>query len=592
MSIKDLSGRAGKSGSEGSHKLSRRNFRRRRLGLWLVTSALLVFVILFALVAADYWTNSGKIHSGVSVGSVDLGGKTQEQARGVLQKRTTGALKEIQFTGPKKFTIASKQMGVNFDVASSMDKAYAVGRQGNVFENLKDRLEADFGTVKVSPDVSYRKDTARSMINQIARNMDKKPQEASLSVSSSDTQVGPSKEGYQLNVPATMSNVDNAVSGMTGKVKIVGDVLKPHISTKEAKAAGDKARQALSGTVVLSNRPSGQQWTLSPQDVGRALTFNRRGNKLQVGLDEKTLKAELADMYGALEKQPVDAKFVFSGGTPSVQKSQTGERIDDSKLMGALQSGIFKGKHKYDVPVVTAQPQLTTAKAEQVKPTKLLGKYRTKYIGTGDSSQARVDNLKIASNGISGTVLAPGEKFSFDKIASPLQYEKAHIFGEGGKVDSAYGGGLCQVASTLYMAVNWSGLQVTERHPHYAELNYIRPGFDATVWFGFGGGKQLDMKFVNTSPGYIMLREHVENDGYIYAEVYGQKPTDLKVQMDSKPTYMSAQGSTWDTYKKVTDEKTGKVLFDGLLHTDSYQPVTLKGKTYTPEDIPAAPIRP
>lgn len=591
MSIKDLS-KTEKSGSGGSRRLSRKNYRGNRRGAWLLGSAFLIVILLVVLVAADYWANSGKIHNGVSVGSVDLGGKNKDQARGALQKRTTGALKEIQFTGPEKFTLASKQMGVNFDVAGSVDKAYAVGREGNVFTNLKDRLKADLGAVKVSPEVSYRKDTARSMVNQIAQKMDQKPQEASLSVYGSDVQVGASKKGYELNVPATMNNVDNAVDGMTGQVKIIGKVLKPHISTKEAKAAADKTHTALSAPVKFSHKESGQQWTLATQGISQALTFDRKGDKLQVGIDEKILKSEMGAMYGSLEKKPVDAKFVFQGNVPSVQKSQTGARIDDSKLMGELQSGLFTGKHAYDVPVVTAKPQLTTAKAEQVKPTQVLGKYRTKYIGTGDSSQARVDNLKIASGGISGTVLAPGEKFSFDELAAPLQYKKAHIFGEGGKVDSAYGGGLCQVASTLYMAVNWAGLNVTERHPHYAELNYIRPGFDATVWFGFGGGQQLDMKFVNTSPGYIMLREHVENDGYIYAEVYGQKSTGLNVQMDSKPTNMSAQSSTWETYKKVTDGKTGKVLFDGLLHTDSYQPVTLKGKTYTPEDIPVAPIRP
>ena len=559
---------------------------------WILGSVLLVLVVLVVLVAADYWTNSGKIHNGVSVGSVALGGKTPGQAQKILQNRAAGALKEVKFTGPEKFTLTGKQMGVNFDVPSSVNQAYAVGRGGNIFQDLKSRAKADISAVKISPDVSYRKDTARSMINQIAGKLDKKPQEASLTLSGSQVQTGPSEKGYELNVPATMNNVNDAVDGMTGQVKLVGKVLNPNISTKEAKVAAGKVRQALSGPVTLSEKSGGQQWTLPPQAVSQALTFNRDGSKLKVGLDEKTIKSELSDMYGTLEKQPVDAKFVFNGGTPSVQDSQTGKRIDDSKLMGELQSGIFKGKREYQVPVVTAQPQLTTADAEKAKPTKLLGKYRTKYIGTGDSSQARIDNLKIASNGLSGTVLAPGEKFSFDKIAGPLQYEKAHIFGEGGKVDSAYGGGLCQVASTLYMAVNWAGLKVTERHPHYAELNYIRPGFDATVWFGFGGGKQLDMKFANTSPGYIMLREHVENDGYIYAEVYGQKSTGLKVQMDSKPTYMSAQGSTWETYKTVTDKKTGKVLYDGLLHTDSYQPVTLKGKTYTPEDIPVAAIRP
>ena len=94
--------------------------------------------------------------------------------------------------------------------------------------------------------------------------------------------------------------------------------------------------------------------------------------------------------------------------------------------------------------------------------------------------------MKLAASAVSGTLVAPGEVFSFNEHASGLDYDKAKTFSEGG-VGYADGGGLCQVSSTLYMAAQYAGLEIVERHPHYAVLPYIKPGFDATVWFGEPG---------------------------------------------------------------------------------------------------------
>ena len=121
------------------------------------------------------------------------------------------------------------------------------------------------------------------------------------------------------------------------------------------------------------------------------------------------------------------------------------------------------------------------------------------------NSPERVSNLYTASNAIDGTLVAPGEVFSANSILAGLDYNEASVF-SGGKVESADGGGLCQIASTLYMAANWAGLDILERHPHYAKLNYIRPGFDSTLWFGLSGGRELDMQFRNTTSGYLLVR--------------------------------------------------------------------------------------
>lgn len=219
------------------------------------------------------------------------------------------------------------------------------------------------------------------------------------------------------------------------------------------------------------------------------------------------------------------------------------------------------------MPVVTDEPELTTAEAEELKPTNLLGSYKTNYL-TYDDSPGRVENLKISSNAVDGTVLAPGEVFSFNELAAPLDYHETKVIVKG-KVDTADGGGLCQVSSTLYMAASLAGLDVIERQPHYADLPYIRTGFDATVWFG-----AIDMKFKNTSGAYVLVREWVdESTGNVLAQIWG-RPNDSEVRMSSRKvsTTKDDEGNPvtrWITYQKVT--KNGEIVFDGVLHKDTYK---------------------
>ncbi len=414
-------------------------------------------LVVAALWAADYWRNHGRIYPGVEVGSVPLGGKTPEEARRIIEERT-GALEEITLTGPdEEFAVSPDEIGVNFDVGTTVDRAYAVGRQGNALERVGERVEATQGTVRVP---------------------------------------------------------------------------------------------------------------------------------LAVDHDRKQLRDGLSGVFAALAVEPVEAELQVNGSEVSVTQSRTGQKVDEEKLLGDIEAGILEGEREYQIPVVTDEPELTTAEAENLKPTTLLGRYRTDHRETSDKSEERRDNLRIASDAINGTLVAPGEVFSLNEILSPLDYNKTKIILDG-KEDKADGGGLCQVSSTLYMAANLAGLEIVERHPHHSQLPYIRPGFDATVWFGGPLSEPLDMKFKNDTEGYLLLREWVADDGFIYAEIYG-RPTGEEVEMESEPEYVGPERSKWTTYKKVTEN--GKVVFDDVFHKDVYMPlVDEKGKVIRPDSEEAKP---
>lgn len=519
--------------------------------------------VVSVLVAVDYWTNAGRIYRGVEVGEVDLGGKTPAEAEKVLKDLTAGG--GIRLAGPGGSSVAAEEIGVEYDVAATVDNAYAVGREGNLLERLSDRLQAAFGTVAVSPEADYRAGEVRSRLEALASRLDREPKDARVEIRGSDVYVVRSSEGYKVDVAGTTERVEEAVEQPSREAKVIGEVSKPEVTTAEAEKAAEKARRAMSGPLTL--RYQEQEWTADPAQIGTALGVEEKDGAIEVTLVKGGLGRYLGGMYEELTVEPKDAGFAFAGDGVKVTPGKTGRRIEDAKLFDALKTGIFDGKRIYEVPVVEDEPKLTTARAEKLKPTEMLGSYKTNYL-TYDDDPGRVENLKIASDAVSGTALAPGEVFSFNELASPLDYYDTKVIVRG-RVDTAEGGGLCQVSSTLYMAVNLAGLDVVEREPHYAELPYIRPGFDATVWFG-----AIDMKFKNTTDGYVLVRERVDEDsGNVYAEVWG-RPNGTQVEMRSEKVaeYDDEKGNPvtkWVTYQKVT--KNGKVVFDDVLHKDTYK---------------------
>jgi vancomycin resistance protein YoaR len=571
----------GRDGFDNSSGYRPKGGRRRRR---LVISVLIACAAAAVLVAADHLANQGQIYGGVMVGNVSLGGKTPEEAREIVAERGAAAFDELRFVGgPEEFAISAREAGLTLDVESTVDRAYAVGREGSISKRLGERFEGAWGTVSTAPVVDHDREAVRSRIENRATRINQEGRNAYVDIRGSDAEAVESREGYTMDVQGTAANVDKALERMSGEVEIAGEAFEPEVLTPAAEEAASVAQEAMSEPVTLT--ADGKEWELSPQEVGQSLSFTPSADgELRVGLDQEQLQGVMADVYEDLTIAPTEAGFRFEDDGVVVTRSRAGQEIEEEELFDALEAGLFQDERTYEVPVGIDEPELTTAQAEELKPTELIGTYRTNYTMSSDTSQERVENLRIASDAISGKALAPGEIFSANELLEPLEYYETKVIIEG-KEEKADGGGLCQVSSTLYMAANYAGLDIVERHPHAAQLPYIRPGLDATVWFG-----ALDMKFENTSDGYLLLREYVAEDGYIYAEIWG-RPTGKEVELDSEPEYLGADYSKWITYKKVKEN--GKVVEDGVLRTDTYQPlIDEKGKTIAPnsEELNIAPV--
>ena len=535
-----------------------------------VLRAVLVFFALFAvLVAADSWANSGEIYRGVTVAGTPVGGKTPEEARKLVQKRLAENVPaNITLTGAGEgVALSSEQLGISFDPNSTIARAYNVGRTGGIGGRLSQRISSTFGGVGVGADFNYETGVVRDTVGSLARRVNREPGNAALILAGTKAEVQPGAEGYRLNSQQTMKNVREAIGGLENRAAVAGTTVEPDISTKEARQAANRVNTALEQP--LNFELGGKKWTLAPDQAVRMLTATNASSNIKLGVDQGQLATLLPDMFSQVQTEPKDAGFNFVNGSVEVKPAQPGKQIDENKLIGDLNENLFGGKHDFQIPVSeTRQPGLTTKKAESLKPTKMLSKFKTNYKMVDDPDGARTYNLDIAAKAINQTVLAPGEVFSVNDTVSQLNYREAKVFQEG-LIQYAEGGGLCQVASTMYVAATRAGLDIVERNAHYALLEYIKPGFDSTVWFGdaYGNG-ELDSRFKNSTGAYILLREWVDKDGNMYSEVWGQ-PNGKTAELRSKEVKNTNSSSTWITYKTV--KKDGKVVNKGPAYEDTYR---------------------
>ncbi len=209
-----------------------------------------------------------------------------------------------------------------------------------------------------------------------------------------------------------------------------------------------------------------------------------------------------------------------------------------------------------------------------------------------EKNKNRNTNLKLAASKIDGTIIMPGEEFSYNKIVGARSieagYKEAKIY-QSGQVVDGLGGGICQISSTLYNAVVCANLDVTERFNHQFITSYVKPGRDATVAYG-----SKDFKFKNTRTYPIRIDVYVSN-GMATINIYGIREKDEKevnIEVDTissipyetkyikdaslssgeeKLKQKGADGAIVNSYK-ITKEN-GKIISKELLSKDTYKPL-------------------
>lgn len=221
------------------------------------------------------------------------------------------------------------------------------------------------------------------------------------------------------------------------------------------------------------------------------------------------------ELYAFTLKDPVDAHYeVKDQKELIISPSENGTELDRDQAKKLL-SGFGENSEPVSIPLILTPAKVDSSSINENPFTDVLGSFKTKYNVANTSRSA---NVELAAKYANGTILLPGDEFSYNKAVgqrtSERGFKPASVY-EGSRSVDGLGGGICQVSTTIYSAVLYTDLKVTERHEHSLEVHYGTLGMDATVSYG-----SLDFRFVNTT-NYPIKVSVTAKGGVVEAKILG-----------------------------------------------------------------------
>ena len=360
-----------------------------------------------------------------------------------------------------------------------------------------------FGNVNIEPDLKIDKNQLRKNLEDISTQLPDTVIQSSYYVEDSNLIITSGKEGNVVDVENTIKNIKNSISDFSCKDNSIEICVK----------------------------------TQQPDPIN------------------------IEKIHSEIYKEPVDA--YFTQDPFCVYPSENG--IDFNISIDEANSIISsEKKDEYIIPVKIIKPNITTNMIGTEAFPDLLSTFSTKY---PVSNRNRTTNLILAANKINGTVLMPGETFSYNKVVGARTiaagYKEAAIYVKGEVVDGL-GGGICQVTSTLYNAAVYANLEIIQRTNHQFVPSYVTASRDATVVYG-----SIDFQFKNNRNYPIKLICSVSN-GIANFQIFGLKQEDdCEVEISSYQTGKSATAIYSEAYKIL--KRDGKIIDKQLLSKDVYK---------------------
>jgi vancomycin resistance protein YoaR len=242
-----------------------------------------------------------------------------------------------------------------------------------------------------------------------------------------------------------------------------------------------------------------------PRRVLKRALLRLRGRQMHFPwrLDVSAARRTLASISSSLPPQPRNATAVLEGEKVRIVPHQDGISLKVPDSLRAVRLWVLAGRKGSVRLVLEARPARVRSEALS-EVTDLVADFHTSLAG---SSRGRRHNILLAASAIDGTVLLPGESFSYNRAVGPRNpdrgYRTAPVLRRGRLVPGV-GGGACQVSSTLYNAALLAGAKILKRYHHSRPVRYVSAGRDATVWYGL-----FDLEFENTSEAPVVLGARV-----------------------------------------------------------------------------------
>ena len=508
-----------------------RHWRRLAIAVALASALALAAASVIVTRAVVYRSS---VLPGVTVAGTELGGLERADARARIESIVGSRLAEpiTVKVGAESFTMRPSDL-FELDARATEQQAFAAVRSSFWSQalalGLPFPLERD-----VEPALTVRTDGRQALERELGRIL-----RAPVAARAELVGLEPVVHRARLGASVEESVVEDLIrtAALAGRESVEVELVsqRPSVATADAERAAADARALLSAPVEIKFRgePVG---TLEPAQLAQAVEFARGSDGYGVRLADESLAAALTPMVAARAREPVDAGFRVTGQRVHVIPSRPGTQVAVRRAASAILAvaNADGGSRTAAIGLTKRQADLSTREARALGIRRRISTFTTDM---GPSTSNRIWNVQLLGRLLDGTILKPGQTFSFNKVLGQRTPERGFREGQmifGGVLIPSIGGGVCQTATTIFNAAFEAGLPISKRKNHSFYISHYPLGRDATV--SWGGP---DLVFKNDLDHAILIKASGTTATFTVS-FYGTRQGRRVVATTSEPTNYTA----------------------------------------------------
>ncbi len=515
--------------------------------LFVVLTSLFVVLALAVTGSISYvyfvikpYESYDKIMPNVYCAGINLGGMTREEAKEAIEEALCSPSNAVNVILPDgSYTFQPEQEGVTLNADAVAEHAYRYLRSDTTAYGMYRAYRSAKSTeyrLSAETELHYSQEDIQKKAEEISQETYIAPTEATASYDESTHTVTLSlgTPGRIIEADTIAQAVDKAFATLDFS-DITLDYDKVEIDTKAIRRLSNQCAQEYGlepvepevyadtevHTIDVTMGQPG--YTLDPgalYDLAKEKVESEEYGTVSMELTEVLpTDVDITDAYHELACDPTEPYYANG----DVQEGYDGYTLDWDMAINEIMNTPWG--EKVSIPMTAVPPTQT---ADEVRAVLFRDQLST-FSSPHTANSGRTANLKLACSAINGTVINPGETFSFNNVVGERTaakgYQKATVYVGSDSVEQT-GGGICQVASTIYDAALYADLQITERAPHTFFVTYVNGGLDATVYWG-----SQDFCFRNNTDYPIRVDAWVSG-GYVNISIYGTKTNDNYVVLD------------------------------------------------------------
>ncbi len=474
---------------------------------------------------------SGRIYPGIKISGVDVGGLSPAAASAKLTQAFTYSQHGNIFIqdGDQVWKATPGELGLFLDPEGSANRAYQIGRNGNLVQNTETQLRNARSPLNLAPVLVFDQRMAQAYLIKLAKQIDKPVIETSLGLNGMEVEVKTGQKGRELDLQTSLDLLSAQLQSLQdGAINLVVKETPPLIGDVSQEAA--QARTMLAEPLVLSlpddqpDRANLGPWTVDQRTLAAMLVIEQTqkadgSQGYQVTLKSDMLRTYLKNLAPNLNVNPQNARYIFNDDSKQlevIQHAVIGRALDIEATIQTIKEKMALGDHSVALKLTLEKPVAsdeTTGKDLGI--TELIHAETSYFYG---SPAARVQNIKAAAARFHGLLVPPNSVFSMAAALGDISLDNGYaeaLIISNGKTIAGVGGGVCQVSTTLFREVFFSGYPIVERHAHAYRVGYYEKvagnklytkfaGMDATVFVPL-----VDFKFRNDTPYWLLMETYV-----------------------------------------------------------------------------------